>query len=106
MNLRPIALADDGLIPNSPLSLLVYAAALGEVADRAVAFESLFGNGWSRSWRNGIHAFRRFLRGRTGWKGDIPPELPPKGLQLLTDSPGGPRAPVSTSFRRRDTHGK
>ena len=77
MNLRPIALADDGLIPNSPLPLLVYAAALGEVTDRAVAFEALFaGNGWSRSWRNGIYAFRRLLRGRTGWKGDISPKLP------------------------------
>ena len=61
MNPRPIALADDGLIPNSPLPLLVYAAALGEVADRAVAFESLFaGNGWSHSWRNGIYAFRHY----------------------------------------------
>ncbi|MEE2833280.1 MAG: cupin [Candidatus Latescibacterota bacterium] len=61
MNPRPIALADDGLIPNSLLPLLVYAAALGEVTDRAVAFEALFaGNGWSRSWRNGIYAFRHY----------------------------------------------
>ena len=66
MNPQPINLADDGLIPNSPLPLLLYAATLGEVADRAVGFEALFaGNGWSRSWRNGIYAFRRFLRGRT-----------------------------------------
>ena len=61
MNPRPIALTDDGLIPNSSLPLLVYTAALGEVADRAAAFESLFaGNGWSRSWRDGIYAFRHY----------------------------------------------
>ena len=84
MNPRPIALADDGLIPNSLLPLLVYAAALGEVTDRAVAFEALFAsNGWSRSWRNGIYVFRRVLRGRTGWKGDIPPRIPPSNLCLV-----------------------
>ena len=85
MNLRPIALADDGLIPNSPLPLLVYAAALGEVTDRAVAFEALFaGNGWSRSWRNGIYAFRHYhSTAHEGWAS------PPVGR---TSSLGGLRA--------------
>ncbi len=61
MTPRQIQLADDGLIPNSPLPLLVYAAALTDGADRAGRFEALFAeNGWSRCWRNGIYAFRHY----------------------------------------------
>ncbi|HJP33812.1 MAG TPA: cupin [Candidatus Latescibacteria bacterium] len=58
---RPILLADDGLIPNSPLPLLVYPSALANTADRAHQFVDLFaGHGWGRSWRNGIYSFRHY----------------------------------------------
>lgn len=59
---RAFALGDDGAtIPNSPLPLLVYAGALPDKGDRAAGFEQLFAtNGWSRSWRNGIFAFRHY----------------------------------------------
>jgi uncharacterized protein YjlB len=61
MTPRQVQLADDGLIPNSPLSLLVYASALPDGGDRASRFEALFAdNGWSRSWRNGIYSFRHY----------------------------------------------
>ena len=56
-------LAADGAIPNNEdCSLLVYpgAVALSD-PDPAVAFEELFAaNGWSGSWRNGIHPFHHF----------------------------------------------
>ncbi|MBT6145999.1 MAG: cupin [Gemmatimonadetes bacterium] len=59
--MRAVTLADDGIIPNSRLALLVYPAALQDSTDRASAFEDLFAaNGWRRSWRNGIYAFRHY----------------------------------------------
>ena len=58
--LRALRLADDGTIPNSGLPLLHYAGALAADAGPG-AFESLFaGNGWGRSWRNGIFDFRHY----------------------------------------------
>ena len=49
-------LADDGTIPNSVLPLLDITT-----EDSAEAFERLFhGNGWDRSWRNGIFAYRHY----------------------------------------------
>lgn len=59
--MRAIHLSDDGLIPNSPLPLLVYQQALTDPANRAAAFEKLFAdNGWHRGWRNGIYSFRHY----------------------------------------------
>ena len=56
-----ILLADDGLLPNSPLPLLLYPAVLAQEPDRAGAFERLFAdNAWQRSWRNGIYTFRHY----------------------------------------------
>jgi uncharacterized protein YjlB len=53
--------ADDGRIPNSPLPLLVYRAALTGAADLAAAFERRFAeNGWTGAWRNGIFAYHHF----------------------------------------------
>ncbi len=58
---RKVFLEDDGTIPNSRLPLLVYAGVLKGRQDRARAFEELFAdNGWSRSWRNGMYAFRHY----------------------------------------------
>ena len=52
--------ADDGRIPNSPLPLLVYRAALSG-ADLADAAERQFaGNGWLGAWRDGIFAYHHF----------------------------------------------
>jgi uncharacterized protein YjlB len=49
---------DDGTIPNSPLPLLLYRAA---IAADPVAFERTFAaNDWSGSWRNGIYPFHHF----------------------------------------------
>lgn len=55
-------LGDDGTIPNSVLPLLVYPEIVDVSAgDAAEAFEHLFhGNGWDRSWRNGILAYRHY----------------------------------------------
>jgi uncharacterized protein YjlB len=52
--------ADDGRIPNSPLPLLVYRAALSG-ADLADAAERLFADhGWLGAWRDGIFAYHHF----------------------------------------------
>jgi uncharacterized protein YjlB len=58
----PYRFADDGDIPNSPLPLLVYKAAIDPGAgDPAVAFETLFAaNGWGDGWRNGIFPFHHY----------------------------------------------
>jgi uncharacterized protein YjlB len=55
-------LEDDGTIPNSVLPLLVYPGIVDVGAgNSAEAFENLFqGNGWDRSWRNGIFAYRHY----------------------------------------------
>jgi uncharacterized protein YjlB len=62
MKAVPYRFADDGDIPNSPLPLLVYKAAIDPGAgDPAVAFETLFAaNGWSDGWRNGIFPFHHY----------------------------------------------
>jgi len=52
--------ADDGIVPNSRLPLVVYRGALDR-ADRAAACERMFAkNGWPDSWRNGIHPFHHY----------------------------------------------
>lgn len=59
--IRQIPLADDGLIPNSRLPLLVYGQAVPQDNTGASTFENLFaGNGWGRCWRNGIYSFRHY----------------------------------------------
>jgi uncharacterized protein YjlB len=57
---RSYPLVDDGTIPNSPLPLLVYEAALPHDASPQ-AFEGLFAaHRWTGSWRNGIYAFHHY----------------------------------------------
>src|SRR5689334_4227097 len=55
---------DDGVIPNHPTwPLIVYKSAvrLPEGLDPAAAFEELFdGQGWARSWRNGIYDYAHY----------------------------------------------
>ena len=54
--------ADDGLVPNNPLSLLIYKGAidLGN-SDPEKVIEGLFGaNGWGDSWHNGIYDYLHY----------------------------------------------
>ena len=58
--IRPYSLADDGIIPNSPLPLLIYQSAI-KATDLASAFEATFAqNNWPHSWRNSIYAFHHY----------------------------------------------
>ena len=51
----PYLLADDGVVPNSALPLLVYASALPS-GSGPTAFEDLFAaHAWTGAWRNGIY---------------------------------------------------
>ena len=53
--------ADDGVVPNSALPLVVYRGALPAAGDRAAFCERLFAaNGWPDSWRNGIYAHHHY----------------------------------------------
>ena len=53
--------ADDGIVPNSPLPLVVYRDALPDSGDRATACEEMFArNGWPDSWRNGIYPYHHY----------------------------------------------
>lgn len=53
--------ADDGVVPNSRLPLVVYRGALPEGGDRAAACEQMFArNGWPDSWRNGIYGHHHY----------------------------------------------
>jgi len=58
----PYPLTDDGIIPNSPLPLLVYQGAIDKsAADPAATFETIFAqNNWPHSWRNGIYPFHHY----------------------------------------------
>lgn len=62
MKTRAIVFEDDGDVPNNPLALIVYPAAINPGAvDPATAFEALFRrNGWGGSWRNGIFPFHHY----------------------------------------------
>ena len=56
-----IAIADDGVVPNSVLPLLVYRSALEILNEGASAFESLFhANRWENSWRNGVFSYHHY----------------------------------------------
>jgi len=52
----------DGLVPNSPLPLIVRRGAVPPSAsDPAKAFENTFEkNGWTNTWRNGIHDYHHY----------------------------------------------
>ena len=53
--------ADDGIVPNNPLPLVVYRGVLPDGGDRAAACERMFDrNGWPGAWRNGIHAHHHY----------------------------------------------
>ena len=53
--------ADDGIVPNSVLPLVVYRGALPESADRAVFCEQMFArHGWPDAWRNGVYPFHHY----------------------------------------------
>lgn len=55
-------LEDDGSIPNSPLPLLIYRAAIDvNGKDPAAVFEELFTkNGWQGTWRDGIYSYHHY----------------------------------------------
>ena len=54
--------ADDGLVPNNPLPLLIYRGAIDLGSDEPEkAIEDLFGsNGWGDRWRNGIYDYLHY----------------------------------------------
>ncbi|HEX3861988.1 MAG TPA: cupin domain-containing protein [Stellaceae bacterium] len=53
--------ADDGIVPNNALPLVVYRGALPETGDRAAACEAMFdAHGWPDAWRNGIYAHHHY----------------------------------------------
>jgi len=62
--MEPLAFVfhDDGLVPNSPLPLLVYKAAVDVDNDHPeTTIEGLFGaNGWGDMWRNGIYDYTHY----------------------------------------------
>src|SRR5262249_25954679 len=54
-------LADDGIVPNNPLPLVVYRGALKEDGDRAASCERMFDrNGCPGAWRNGIYGHHHY----------------------------------------------
>jgi uncharacterized protein YjlB len=53
--------ADDGVVPNSPLPLVVYRGAIAATGDRAATCERMFAeHGWPGAWRNGIYAHHHY----------------------------------------------
>jgi uncharacterized protein YjlB len=54
--------ADDGLVPNNPLPLLIYKGAVAvDNADPETAIEGLFGaNVWGEMWRNGVYDYPHY----------------------------------------------
>ena len=64
LNLKPatFVFADDGLVPNNPLPLLIYKGAV-DLDDNAPekTIEDLFGaHGWGDMWRNGIYPYAHY----------------------------------------------
>jgi uncharacterized protein YjlB len=64
LNLKPatFVFADDGLVPNNPLPLLIYKGAV-DLDDNAPekTIEDLFGaHGWGDMWRNGIYDYLHY----------------------------------------------
>jgi len=62
MRSRVLIFDDDGDVPNNPLPLIVYPAAVDPGGgDPALAFEALFRrHGWGGGWRNGIYPFHHY----------------------------------------------
>ena len=62
MRSQALIFEDDGDVPNNPLPLIVYPAAIDpDAGDPAVAFETLFRrHGWGGGWRNGIYPFHHY----------------------------------------------
>jgi len=64
VNIEPltIAFADDGLIPNNPLPVLFYKAAVDVGnAHPEIAIEGLFAaNGWGDMWLNGVYDYLHY----------------------------------------------
>jgi uncharacterized protein YjlB len=54
--------ADDGLVPNNPMPLLVYKGAIAiDNAHPEKTIEGLFGaNGWGEMWRNGVYDYLHY----------------------------------------------
>jgi len=53
--------ADDGIVPNNPLPLVLYRGALGGEGDLAARCEAMFeANGWPGAWRNGIYGHHHY----------------------------------------------
>jgi len=54
--------ADDGLVPNNPMPLLVYKRAIDVASDHPEStIEELFGaNGWGAMWRNGVYDYLHY----------------------------------------------
>ena len=59
---RTIVFADDGLVPNNPMPLLVYKRAVDVDNDHPEkTIEGLFGaNGWGQMWRNGVYDYLHY----------------------------------------------
>lgn len=58
----PFVFADDGLVPNNPMPLLIYKGAFEfEDHDPETFIEHLFAsNGWGQMWRNGIFDYLHY----------------------------------------------
>ena len=53
--------ADDGMVPNNKLPLVLYRGALGGEGDLASRCEAMFeANGWPGAWRNGIYGHHHY----------------------------------------------
>ncbi|HXC29088.1 MAG TPA: cupin domain-containing protein [Stellaceae bacterium] len=53
--------ADDGVVPNNRLPLVLYRGALGSEGDLASRCEAMFeANGWPGAWRNGIYGHHHY----------------------------------------------
>lgn len=63
-NISPMTyiFADDGLVPNNPLPMLVYQRAIDIDSNHPEkTIEGLFGaNGWGAMWRNGVYDFLHY----------------------------------------------
>lgn len=59
---QSIVFADDGLVPNNPLPLLIYKSAIDVRGNEPeAAIEQVFGdNGWGDMWRNGVFDFLHY----------------------------------------------
>jgi len=57
-----IVFADDGLVPNNPMPLLIYKRAIDVGNDHPEkTIEGLFGaNGWGDMWRNGVYDYLHY----------------------------------------------